>query len=408
MVRIHLIIFFLFSFIYSFGQIQCDQVLFTGKVEDTLNFQSFYNLMIVNRTKGSGVFGQPNGHFSVYVSDNDSISISVKGYPIVGVRVHADENCQFVFNAQIIKKAIELQEFVIQPLKTLAQIREERESLALRETRTVRGAEMLQSPITALYQAFSRSAKNDKWIAQQVYKDDQRRIVKELLHLYVAYDIINLTEDEFEDFIDFLNINDEFIKTAKELELVTFVQDKFEHFRQMNNLTFAENNNWKINFKEHREESIKELLRIYDEHQIIQLPEFEFDRFIIFSNLDDLYLLNAREPELVEYMNEKYNKFVTFYKLENHYLQKKITLTIQDNYIWKAELACKNNLKSAVNELFKMYRFYNIIELSADEMERFTTFANLSETFLRKSTENELIIFVLEKQNKYINFYKLK
>ena len=408
MIRNLLFIFLVFLSFFSFAQSRCDQVLLKGKVLDTLNPQSFYNLMVVNRTKGRAVFGQPNGCFSVYVSDNDSVSLSVKNYPIVSFRVHADENCQFLLDTFIVRKATEIEEYVLKPLKTLAQIREERESLSLRETRTVKGIDALQSPITALYQAFSKSAKNERWIAQQVYKDDQRRVVQELLHLYVAYDIINLSDKDFENFIDFLNINDEFIKTAKEFELITFIQDKFEHFSQINNLTFEENNNWKINFKDHRNESIKELLRIYDEHLIIQLPEFEFDRFIVFSNFDDLYLLNASEPELVAYIREKYNKYIVFHNIDIDYLQKKISLTDQDNYIWKAELACKNNLKSAVNELFKMYRFYGIITLPIDEMERFTVFANISESFLKKSTENELLIFVLEKQKKYISFYKLK
>jgi hypothetical protein len=48
--------------------------------------------------------------------------------------------------------------------------------------------------------------------------------------LYVANDIINLTEDEFDEFISFLNINEEFLKTATEMELITFIQDKYEHF----------------------------------------------------------------------------------------------------------------------------------------------------------------------------------
>jgi hypothetical protein len=94
----------------------------------------------------------------------------------------------------------------------------------------VTGIEMMQSPITALYQVFSKKERNKRWIAEQQYKDNQRKVVQELLRLYVANDIINLTEDEFDDFISFLNINEEFLKTATEMELITFIQDKYEHF----------------------------------------------------------------------------------------------------------------------------------------------------------------------------------
>jgi len=103
----------------------------------------------------------------------------------------------------------------------------------MRETRIVTGIEVMQSPITALYQAFSRKERNKVWIAEQEYKDDQRRIVKELLQLYVSYDIISLNEDEFDDFIFFLNVSDEFLKTASDMELITFIKDKFEHFKDL-------------------------------------------------------------------------------------------------------------------------------------------------------------------------------
>jgi hypothetical protein len=223
---------FLFLSLLTQAQ-QCDKVLFTGKVVDTLRPQNFYNLMIVNRRTGQGVFGQPNGTFSVYVNNGDSLSISVREYPLVKLVVKADSNCQFLKTIFIEPKPQEVREVVVRPLKSLEQIREEREALAMRETRMVTGIEMLQSPITALYQAFSKKEQNKRWIAEQNYKDDQRRVVKELLRTYIAYDIIELDEEEFDNFIAFLNVNEDFLKTATEMELITFIKDKYEHFRDM-------------------------------------------------------------------------------------------------------------------------------------------------------------------------------
>jgi hypothetical protein len=225
---------FCFLFLSLLAQAQqCDKVLFTGKVVDTLRPQNFYNLMIVNRRTGQGVFGQPNGTFSVYVNNGDSLSISVREYPLVKLVVKADSNCQFLKTIFIEPKPQEVREVVVRPLKSLEQIREEREALAMRETRMVTGIEMLQSPITALYQAFSKKEQNKRWISEQNYKDDQRRVVKELLRTYIAYDIIELDEEEFDNFIAFLNVNEDFLKTATEMELITFIKDKYEHFRDM-------------------------------------------------------------------------------------------------------------------------------------------------------------------------------
>jgi hypothetical protein len=97
----------------------------------------------------------------------------------------------------------------------------------------VTGINILESPITALYQAFSKKEQNKRWIQEQKYKDDQRKIVKELLRLYVAFDIINMTEDDFDDFIQFLNMDDDFLKTASEMELILFIKDKYEHYNSL-------------------------------------------------------------------------------------------------------------------------------------------------------------------------------
>lgn len=219
---------------------KCERVYLTGRVIDTMQTQGFYNLMVVNSTSGRGVFGQPDGSFNVYASQNDSITLSVKGYSMYGFRIKSDSNCQMKIVGVLDHKAVQIEEFVVRPLKTLQQIKEERASLSMRETRQVTGLEVMQSPITALYQAFSKKEKNKVWISQMEYKDDQRRVLKELLRVYISYDILKLDETEFDNFIDFLNVDEDFLKTASEMELVTFIKDKFEHFSRMNDHYFVE------------------------------------------------------------------------------------------------------------------------------------------------------------------------
>jgi hypothetical protein len=116
----------------------------------------------------------------------------------------------------------------------LRQIKEERKALAMRETRMVTGIDVLQSPITALYQAFSKKEQSKRWVAKQEHIDNQQRILQQLLRTYAAYDIIELSDNEFESFISFLNMDETFLKTASEIELITFIKDKFEHYQQMN------------------------------------------------------------------------------------------------------------------------------------------------------------------------------
>ncbi len=213
---------------------QCDRVLIQGEVIDTLFPHGFYNLMVINKTNGRGVFGQPDGHFSVVASPNDIIALSTKYYPIYQFVAYPDSNCQCHISVFIERIPQEIKEVIIRPLKSLEQIKQERNALALRETKLVTGIEVLQSPITAIYQAFSKKEQNKKWIADQEFKDDQRKVVKELLRLYISFDIISLSEDEFDDFISFLNLDTDFLKTASEMDLIIFIKDKYDHFRRFN------------------------------------------------------------------------------------------------------------------------------------------------------------------------------
>lgn len=209
----------------------CSDVLVSGRVEDTLQIQSFYNLMIVNKTSGRGVFGNPNGSFSVYAKEGDEIIFSIKGYPSKSLIVMPDSNCQDINKIYISRNPQVFEEVVVYPIKTLSEIKEEREQLSMRETKTVTGINVLESPITALYERFSKRAKSIQLVAEMEYLDNQAKVLKELLRTYIAYDVIYLSEENFEEFIYFLNINEFFLKTASDYDLILFIKDKLEHFK---------------------------------------------------------------------------------------------------------------------------------------------------------------------------------
>jgi len=389
----------------TYSQQNCEKVLLQGKVIDTLSPQYFYNFMIVNRTKGKGVFGQPNGSFSLFVNNKDSINLSIKGYPIIGFRVIADSNCQFNVKEYIERIATNIQEVVIHPLKSLEQIKDERSSLAMRETRMVTGIEALQSPITALYQAFSKKEQNKRWIAEQEFKDNQRQVVKELLRLYVSYDIIELTEEQFDEFISFLNIDIDFFKTATEMELVTFVKDKYEHFKIMNAMQIEQNTEWRKLLSSDFKGAVRELLNMYVANKAIDLPISEFERFQIYMNLQESFLKNNTDLDVYNFVRDKYYNYIDFYKIDIRSLKVNYNITEKDNEDWKWDLAHKKDKKIATITLIKLYNEHNVIQIPEEEFDRFYVFLNLRESYMKSAKNEELISFFRDKYYKYLDFY---
>jgi len=219
--------------VYAVHSQACKQVNLWGSIKDTTSKQGFYNLFIVNKTMGRGVFGKPDGTFSIHVNPGDSVYFRISGYQTLKVHVIADSSCRHEFHAIIRPLEYKKSEVVVYPVKTLSQLKEERERLAKVETRMVTGFEALKSPITALYQEFSRRERTKKKVAELQYQDQMDKVVKELLRVYISYEIIDLNEDEFLAFMQFLNLNEDFLKSSSDYQLITYIREKYNHFKAL-------------------------------------------------------------------------------------------------------------------------------------------------------------------------------
>ena len=228
---------FLFAAFASYGQ-KADYndslITIRGNVKDTSFSVGFYNLVVINKTVGKGIFGEYDGSFTITVKKKDEIGVSVVGYQTIYLSFK-DSSYQELYDVELFIQTLEYvgTEVVVKPLKTLDELKEERANIAKREVPVVTVANAFSSPITALYVAFSKREKTKRLVAEMEYKDQQSTIVKEILRLYVHHDIIDLEAEDFEEFITFLNLNTEFLKTASDYELISYIQYKFEHFQKI-------------------------------------------------------------------------------------------------------------------------------------------------------------------------------
>ncbi|MBK7944753.1 MAG: hypothetical protein IPJ85_05330 [Flavobacteriales bacterium] len=91
----------------------------------------------------------------------------------------------------------------------------------------------LQSPITFLYQEFSRRERSKRLVAQMRNEDRKRELLRELLHQYVAFDIINLNDEAFDDFIEFCSVPDEVIKGLTQYDFILYVKKRYEMYASL-------------------------------------------------------------------------------------------------------------------------------------------------------------------------------
>lgn len=97
------------------------------------------------------------------------------------------------------------------------------------------GADAMSSPITALYEAFSRRERGKRMVAEMRNNDRRRALLKELFRKYVDNDIIQLGDEEFDSFIDFCHVSDEFLKNSSQYEFIMYIKKRFEVYRMIQN-----------------------------------------------------------------------------------------------------------------------------------------------------------------------------
>ena len=207
----------------------------TGRVIDSTKVMNFYDVMVMDKSIGRGVFGRYDGSFFITIKKSAQIAVSVEGY----------KTQYFSFANRAYKREYNITVYLdllsftakpvdVQPLKTLAELKEERATIEKRVVPQLSGVNAIQSPITALYMAFSKREKTKRLIAEMEYKDEQTEVVKAILKIYVNANIIDLRDDQFEAFMQYLNLNDVFLKNATDYELIVYIKYRYRQFESLN------------------------------------------------------------------------------------------------------------------------------------------------------------------------------
>jgi hypothetical protein len=210
-------------------------VRISGTVYDPENKGSIPNLMVVNKRTQQGYFGYNSGFFEVMAFKSDTLIIAATGFTtrIISFRDSADAD-SFSVRVPLKKLEIQLKPVDIFTKRDLEEIQKDIETLGYEKSDyTLEGVDAFSSPITALYQAFSRRERNKRMVAEMRNNDKRRALLKELFRKYVDADIIQLSNEEFDDFIDFCGVSESFLKNSTQYDFIMYVKKRFEVFRMV-------------------------------------------------------------------------------------------------------------------------------------------------------------------------------
>jgi len=195
--------------------------------------QPIPNAIIINKSTKKGSFGKPNGSFDLMCERGDTLAITSLGYQTRYVTYKDSLQSQrFQLKLYLETRTYMLAEVEVFAPRDLEQIQEDIMKLGYNEDDyMISGINAVVSPITFLYQQFSKKEQSKRKVAYLENEDRKRALLKELFRLYVDYEIIALNDEQFDDFITYLNVSDEFLINSSQYDFLIFVKDRFRDFK---------------------------------------------------------------------------------------------------------------------------------------------------------------------------------
>lgn len=208
-------------------------VIISGQVYDKESKLPLPKLMVINKRTNNGIFADEEGNFSIKVLQSDTILFSAVGFKLkkICLKDSIPKN-YFYMRVPLEKLFYTLKEVSIFAPRTLKEIDKDIGLLdSTKSYQTFENINAVESPITYLYERFSKFGRSKQRVMEWQNEDLKRDILKSLFRLYIKHDIIDLTEEEFDAFIKYCNLSEEFIKNASQFELVMAIKGKYETFQ---------------------------------------------------------------------------------------------------------------------------------------------------------------------------------
>ena len=222
---------FLLTCFCLYSQAQ-NNITINGQAYDKESKLPLPKLMVINTRTNLGTFADSEGKFSITALQSDTILLSALGFKLKKICLK-DSTFKKIFsiNIPLEKLYFTLKEVSVFASRNLNEIQNDIDKLGIKKTYTTHGLDAIESPITFLYERFSRFGRSKQKVAEWENEDLKRDILKDLFRLYIKHEIIDLTEEEFDAFIKYLNLSDEFIQNASQLELTMAIKGKYENFK---------------------------------------------------------------------------------------------------------------------------------------------------------------------------------
>lgn len=213
------------------------EVLVRGMVKTENSGTALYSLMVVNKRTQVGKFGNPDGTFLLKMNKRDTLLIGAVGYKTMQYTLR-DTSVKKEYDVILTMQPLEFQlkQVEIFSNRDLDEIEEDIKKLGYNESDyRVSGVQAFSSPITFLYQQFSKRERSKRKAIELENESRRRDLLKELLSKYVDFNIIQLEDQDFDKFIDYCYVSDDFMKNTNQYDFIMYIKLRYNLFLEIQN-----------------------------------------------------------------------------------------------------------------------------------------------------------------------------
>ena len=191
--------------------------------------------MAVNRESGGGVFVERDGSFLLRACPGDTIVFGAIGFYSVEKEVVASMKITDI-HIDLARLKVDVGVAEVYAPRALREILHDIEALGYDDKDfRVSGVNAMQSPITFLYEQFSKRERSRRLEQELINNDNRRELLQELFVKYVDYDIVQLAPEEFDSFAKFCDPGDVMLKKWTQYEFILYVKRQYGLFRMLPN-----------------------------------------------------------------------------------------------------------------------------------------------------------------------------
>lgn len=258
-----IVVFFALCNVEAFSQFikMEDRVIVAGYVLDADTDKPLVYTNISIRHRREGTISDTSGYFALRAKMYDTIRFSMLGYERQYIVV--DEKATDTDEPLIVKlkteavllPMVDIYEWRYKQLKyeittmefpdddyiyALENFPERDKSIDFYKRNSLETFGLEISPITALYDLFSKEGKARRKLEELKRKDAVRALIEERISTRNLAELIGLSVNEAERFLDWCNFTDSFIKSLNAYDFVTVIKHKAVQYKQLNDGTRLE------------------------------------------------------------------------------------------------------------------------------------------------------------------------